>query len=80
MTENLPPMDFEEEYREILAVIRENGGEIEYKALNDILSERFEGVRLRLKTMKDKKLVDFEGMVPGFSAMITLGENADTIK
>lgn len=80
MTENMPPMDHRAEYVEILGVIREHGGEIEYKVLNDILSERFEGVRLRLKTMKDKKLVDFEGMVPGFSALITLGEDADTTK
>ena len=79
MTENMPPMDHEAEYKEILGVIREHGGEIEYKALNDILSERFEGVRLRLKTMKGKKLVDFDGMVLGFSAVITLGENADSI-
>ena len=80
MTENMPPMDHEAEYIEILGVIREHGGEMEYKVLNEILSERFEGVRLRLKTMKDKKLVDFEGMVPGFSAIIKLGEDANTIK
>ena len=53
---------------------------MEYKELNEIVGEKYEGVRLRLKTMKDKKLVDFEGMVPGFSAIITLGEDADTIK
>ena len=76
----LPPIDHEEEYREILGVLREHDGELDYKTLNDILSAKFEGVRLRLKTMKDKELVDFEGMVPGFSAIIKLGEAADKYK
>lgn len=73
--ENMEPIDHEAEYGEILTCIREHGGKMNYKELNDILSNKFEGVRLRLKTMKDKGLVDFEGIVPGFSALITLGEN-----
>ena len=77
MDEHIPPIETEEEYKEILAVIRKHDGEIDYKTLNDIVSEKYEGVRLRLKTMKDQKIVDFEGVVPGFSAIIKLGENAD---
>ena len=77
MDEHIPPIKTEEEYKEIMSVIREHGGEIDYKTLNSIVSEKFEGVRLRLKTMKDQKIVDFDGVVPGFSAIIKLGENAD---
>ena len=40
--EHLPPIDYEEEYREILKVIREHDGEIKYSELNNILSEKLE--------------------------------------
>ena len=43
-----------------------------YKEINEILSHKFEGVRLVLKVMKDKEIVDFDGIVPSFSGMITL--------
>ncbi len=76
MDEHLPPIPIEEEYKEILNTIKEAGGEIKYKELNEILGDKFEGVRLRLKTMKEKGMVDFEGMVPGFSAIISIGDNA----
>ncbi|MCG3218577.1 MAG: hypothetical protein KAR35_06205 [Candidatus Heimdallarchaeota archaeon] len=69
---NIDPIDAEAEYEEIIAVLKEHKGSLDYKTLNEIVSEKFEGVRLRLKTMKDKGLVDFEGMVPSFSSMITL--------
>ena len=69
---NIDPIDAEAEYEEIIAVLKEHKGSLDYKILNEIVSEKFEGVRLRLKTMKDKGLVDFEGMVPSFSSIITL--------
>ncbi|MHA1911241.1 MAG: hypothetical protein ACTSYA_06050 [Candidatus Kariarchaeaceae archaeon] len=69
---NIDPIDAEAEYEEIIAVLKEHKGSLNYKTLNEIVSEKFEGVRLRLKTMKDKGLVDFEGMVPSFSSIITL--------
>ena len=50
----------------------ENGKSISYKKLQDICADEFEGVRLILKKLKGKNLVDFEGMIPGFSSVITL--------
>ena len=45
---------------------------LEYKTLNEILADKFEGIRLRLKTMKEKGIVDFEGIVPSFNSKIRL--------
>ena len=59
----------------ILNAIKEsgdNGKSITYKKLQDICADEFEGVRLILKKLKSKKLVDFEGMIPGFSSVISL--------
>ena len=50
----------------------ENGKSISYKKLQDICADEFEGVRLILKKLKGKNLVDFDGMIPGFSSVITL--------
>ena len=50
----------------------ENGKSIAYKKLQDICADEFEGVRLILKKLKGKNLVDFDGMIPGFSSVITL--------
>ncbi|MHA2249390.1 MAG: hypothetical protein ACXAD7_03460 [Candidatus Kariarchaeaceae archaeon] len=72
--EYIDPIDHEAEYEEIIAVLKEHGGELDYKTLNEILSHKFEGVRLRLKTMKDKGLVEFDGMVPSFNSIIKLSE------
>ena len=48
-------IDYEAEYEEIVNVLKEHGGELDYKTLNEILADKFEGVRLRLKTMKEKE-------------------------
>ena len=68
----MEPIDHEAEYRAIIEVLRDHQGEIEYKSLNEILADQFEGIRLRLKTMKEKGLVDFEGVVPAFDSVIRL--------
>ena len=52
----------------------ENGKSISYKKLQDICADEFEGVRLILKKLKGKNLVDFNGMIPGFSSVIMLKE------
>ena len=65
-------IDHEAEYEEILEVLRSNGGEMDYKKLNETLANKFEGIRLRLKTMKEKGLVNFEGIVPSFDSIISL--------
>jgi hypothetical protein len=50
----------------------EGGKSIGYKALQTICQDEFEGVRLILKKMKEKGIVDYEGNIPGFSAEILL--------
>ena len=65
-------IDYEAEYDEIVNVLTEHGGELDYKTLNEILADKFEGVRLRLKTMKEKGIVNFEGIVPSFNSKIQL--------
>ena len=54
--------------------IKENGGKLGYKALQDLCAEEFEGVRLILKKMKEKGIVDYEGVIPGFSAEIVINK------
>ncbi len=59
----------------ILKMIRDNGidgKKIAYKKLQNLCADEFEGVRLILKKTKGKEIVDFEGMIPGFSSEIIL--------
>lgn len=65
-------IDEETEYEEIIKVLKEHNGELDYKTLNELLADKFEGIRLRLKTMKEKGIVSFEGVVPSFNAKIKL--------
>ena len=67
-------IDHEAEYKEIIEVLKNNGGEMDYKSLNETLANKFEGIRLRLKTMKEKGLVNFDGVVPSFDSKITIEE------
>ncbi|MHA1994106.1 MAG: hypothetical protein ACW97Z_06170 [Candidatus Hodarchaeales archaeon] len=68
----MEPIDYEAEYEEIKRVLQEHGGELDYRTLNEILADKFEGIRLRLKTMKEKGFVEFEGVVPSFDSKIRL--------
>lgn len=59
----------------ILKVLEENssdGKSMSYKELQELCADEFEGVRLILKKMKGKHLVEFDGMIPGFSSVISL--------
>ncbi len=56
----------------IIEKLKENAGKLNYKDLQTLCQEKFEGVRLILKKLKEKTIVDYEGMIPGFSAEITL--------
>ncbi len=69
------PIDYESEYEEIVKVLQEHGGELDYRTLNETLADKFEGIRLRLKTMKEKGIVDFEGVVPSLSSIIRLSKD-----
>lgn len=73
MQDNQENLSIEEKF--ILKAIEdsgENGKSISYKKLQDICADEFEGVRLILKKLKGKNLVDFDGMIPGFSSVIIL--------
>ncbi|MHA1519531.1 MAG: hypothetical protein ACTSRK_05045 [Promethearchaeota archaeon] len=50
----------------------ENGKKMPYKELQNLCADEFEGVRLILKKMKGKNLLTYEGMIPGYDAIIIL--------
>jgi transcription initiation factor IIE alpha subunit len=61
-----------DEEKFIVERLKEKGGKLNYKELQNLCEEKFEGVRLILKKLKEKGIVDYEGMIPGFSAKIEL--------
>ena len=63
--------DLSPEEKFIYDILAERG-KIGYKELQDLCAEEFEGVRLVLKKMKEKGIVLFDGMIPGFSSEIEL--------
>ncbi|MBY9012100.1 MAG: hypothetical protein KGD70_06980 [Candidatus Lokiarchaeota archaeon] len=67
-------LSIEEEF--IITKLEKNGGKLNYKDLQILCQEEFEGVRLVLKKMKEKKIVNYEGVIPGYSAEIELNRKA----
>jgi len=61
-----------EEENFIIEKLKEKGGRLNYKELQTLCQDEFEGVRLILKKLKEKGIVDYEGVIPGFSAEIEL--------
>ncbi len=61
-----------EEETFIIDKLKEKGGKLNYKELQILCEDEFEGVRLILKKLKEKGIVTYEGMIPGFSAVIEL--------
>jgi len=64
--------EFTQEEKFIIEKLKENKGKLNYKQLQTLCQDEFEGVRLILKKLKEKGIVDYEGMIPGFSAEIEL--------
>ena len=60
----------------IIKKLEENGGNLNYKELQTLCQEEFEGVRLILKKLKEKQIVNYEGVIPGYSAEIKLTEDS----
>jgi len=54
----------------LLKILQDNGGKMNYKELNKICAEKFEGVRLILKKLKENGYVNYEGIIPGFDSLI----------
>jgi hypothetical protein len=50
----------------------EDGKSIIYKKLQDFCANEFEGVRLILKKMKEKGILEYEGIIPGITNKIQL--------
>ena len=63
-------LSIEEEF--IIKKLKENGRRLNYKVLQTLCQEEFEGVRLILKKLKEKEIVKYEGLIPGYSAEIEL--------
>ncbi len=64
--------EISDEEKFIIEKLKENDGTLNYKKLQTLCQEKFEGVRLILKKLKEKTIVDYEGMIPGFQAEIVL--------
>ncbi|MFW9824757.1 MAG: hypothetical protein ACFFE4_22670 [Candidatus Thorarchaeota archaeon] len=64
--------DLSHEENFIITKLKENDGSINYKELQILCQDKFEGVRLILKKLKEKGFVYYEGVIPGFSAEIEL--------
>ena len=56
----------------IVDKLEENEGKLDYKALQSLCEEEFEGVRLILKNLKEKGFVFYEGVMPGYDSVIEL--------
>ncbi len=61
-----------QEEKFVIEKLKENEGKLNYKELQTLCQDEFEGLRLILKKLKEKTIVDYEGVIPGFSAEIEL--------
>jgi len=56
----------------IFESLKNNNGILSYKAIQELCKEKVGGVRLVLKKMKEKNIIDYEGEIPSLSAEIKL--------
>lgn len=56
----------------LLQTLKDNRKKMGYKELNNICSEKFEGVRLILKKLKGLGYVSYDGVIPMFHSVIEL--------
>ncbi|NHJ21054.1 MAG: hypothetical protein EAX91_08935 [Candidatus Lokiarchaeota archaeon] len=63
-------LSIEEEF--IIKTLEEKGGKLNYRELQTLCQEEFEGVRLILKKLKEKNIVSYDGTIPDYSADIEL--------
>ncbi|MGQ4873429.1 MAG: hypothetical protein ACP6IY_05070 [Promethearchaeia archaeon] len=68
------------EERFIFDKLKENGGTINYKELQQLCEDEFEGLRLILKKMKEKGIVHYEGIMAALNSDITLIKDVDQPK
>ncbi len=65
-------MGLNEHEQFIIDLLKDNGNKMNYKAIQIACENEFEGVRLFLKSLKEKGYVFFDGVIPGFSSEIEL--------
>ena len=61
----------------LVKTLQDNGGKMNYKELNQICGEKFEGVRLVLKKLKENGIVEYDGVIPMFDSSIELIKKID---
>jgi hypothetical protein len=65
-------MGLNEHEQFIIDLLKNNDNKMNYKAIQTACENEFEGVRLFLKSLKEKGYVFFDGVIPGFSSEIEL--------
>lgn len=63
-------LTYEEKY--IIEKLKEHEGKIKFEKLIKVCENKFWGMRLILKKLKEKGIVDYEGTIAGLSEVITL--------
>ena len=65
-------MGLNEHEQFIIDLIKDHDNKMNYKDIQKACENEFEGVRLFLKSLKEKGYVFFDGVIPGFSSEIEL--------
>ena len=65
-------MELNENEKFLLKTLQENDGKMVYKDLNKVCGDKFEGVRLILKKLKETGYVYYDGVIPNFDSLIEL--------
>lgn len=68
------------EERFIFDLLKDKEGVLNYKDLQKLCEDEFEGLRLILKKMKEKGIVYFDGIMPGLDSEISLIKDVDQPK
>lgn len=70
--EKLLAQDLNNDERFILFKLQQHNNKLDYKSLMVYCEEKFEGLRLILKKLKEKGIVDYDGAIPMFTSEIKL--------
>lgn len=63
-------LDYQEKF--LVDLLEKKGGKMNYKAIHTASENKFHGLRLILKKLKEKGLVTYEGIIPDLNAEIEL--------
>ncbi|MHA1729362.1 MAG: hypothetical protein ACTSWY_11600 [Promethearchaeota archaeon] len=67
-------LDLNERERFVVSLLTTNNDQMNYKERQTACDNKFEGVRLILKKLKEKGYITFDGVIPGFSSVIQLNK------